>query len=307
MTLKQLEYVVALDTYRHFVTAAEKCFVTQPTITTQLKNLEEEIGLSIFDRSLQPMTPTDLGKVFIIKAKSILQETNDLKDLVNKELNSINGKYKIGVIPTVSPYIIPLISGSFSEKYPNTVIEIEELKTLDIIRALKNKEIDLGILVTPINESHIREIKLYNEPFVFYANKNHFLSDKKIISVADVEKLKDIWLLNSGNCFRTQVLNICPKSSEGKNIQFQSGSIEALKKMVDNYGGFTLVPELAITEENPGCYIHFSNPKPVREVSIVTHHSYSKQAFIDAIRTEILSIIPPNFEKNEHFIKVKWR
>jgi len=307
MTLQQLEYVVALDTYRHFVTAAEKCFVTQPTITTQVKKLEDEIGLTLFDRSRHPFTPTVLGETFITKAKRILSEVGELKNMVNDELDNIEGKYKIGVIPTISPYLIPLISGSFSDKYPNTILQIEEMQSNNIISALQKKEIDIGILVTPLEESFIREVKLYNEPFVFYGQKNHPLKSKKEISVKDVEKMTDLWLLNSGHCFRNQVLKICSNTSHNKNIQFQSGSIEALKKMVDNYGGFTLVPEMAISKNDAGCIINFTDPKPIREVSITVHHSFSKLALIDALRKEILEKIPFEFDKNKRFIKVKWR
>ena len=182
MTLQQLEYVIALDTYRHFVTAAEKCFVTQPTITIQVKKLEDEIGFTIFDKSKSPFKPHELGELFVRKAKVILREVGELKNMVNTELNNMEGEYRMGVIPTISPYLIPLISGAFSKKYPNTILKIEEMQSDHIISALQKKEIDLGILVTPLNEPFIREIKLYNEPFVFYGQKNEALNGKKTIS-----------------------------------------------------------------------------------------------------------------------------
>ncbi|MCF6169593.1 MAG: LysR substrate-binding domain-containing protein [Bacteroidales bacterium] len=307
MTLQQLEYVVALDTYRHFVTAAEKCFVTQPTITTQVKKLEAEIGLILFDRTSTPLLPTQAGELFIEKAKMIIRDVGELKNMVNKELDSVEGKFTIGVIPTISQYLIPLISGNFSAKYPNTILKIEEMQTEYIINALQKKEIDMGILVTPVDETFIREVKLYNEPFVFYGQKDHPLGRKETISTGDIEQLNDLWLLNEGHCFRNQVLNICTNTASNKNIHFQSGSIEALKKMVDNYGGFTLVPEMAINKNDKASVVHFSEPKPIREVSIVTHHSFSKEALIDALRAEILDKIPKSFDKNARFMKVKWR
>ncbi len=307
MTLQQLEYVIALDTYRHFVTAAEKCFVTQPTITIQVKKLEDEIGFFIFDKSRYPFKPTDLGAMFIKKAEIILREVIDLKSMVSTELDNIEGVFKVGVIPTISPYLIPLISGSFSDKYPNTVLQIDEMQTSNIITALQKKEIDIGILVTPLNEPFIREIKLYNEPFVFYGCKKDFIENKKTISAKEVENLDNVWLLKSGHCFRNQVLNICNNSNNNKNIKFQSGSIEALKKMVDNYGGFTLVPEMATNTNDKGCNIQFTEPKPVREVSIVAHHSFAKDALIDALRLEILEKTPKKFVKNKRFRTINWR
>ncbi|MBU2997791.1 LysR family transcriptional regulator [Cellulophaga baltica] len=307
MTLQQLEYVIALDTYRHFVTAAEKCFVTQPTITIQVKKLEDEIGFLIFDKSKSPFKPTDLGELFIRKCKVILAEVSELKNMVSIELDNIEGEFKIAVIPTISSYLIPLISGSISEKYPNTILKIQEMESDQIIEALQKKEIDMGILVTPLNEPFIREIKLYNEPFVFYGNKNEIESEKKFISVHDIESMDNVWLLEKGHCFRNQVLNICGNLDATRSVQFQSGSIEALKKMVDNYGGFTLVPEMAISDNDAGHILHFTEPKPVREVSLVTHHSFSKGVLLDVLRTEILKQIPDDFEKNQRFMKINWR
>jgi LysR family hydrogen peroxide-inducible transcriptional activator len=307
MTLQQLEYVIALDTYRHFVTAAEKCFVTQPTITIQVKKLEDEIGFLIFDKSKSPFKPTDLGELFIRKSKVILSEVSELKNMVSIELGNLEGEYRIAVIPTISSYLIPLISGSFSRKYPKTILKIQEMESEQIIEALQKKEIDIGILVTPLNEAHIREIKLYNEPFVFYGQHDYFKVSKETISVDEIEGLDNIWLLENGHCFRNQVLNICGNIETNKNIQFQSGSIEALKKMVDNYGGFTLVPEMAINKNEIGRVIHFTEPKPIREVSLVTQRTFGKDVLLDALREEILEQIPNSFEKNQRFIKINWR
>lgn len=306
MTLQQFEYIVALDIYRHYVTAAEKCFVTQPTITLQVQKLEEEIGIQLFDRSKTPLVPTDAGKLIIQKAKIILDEVNELKATVNHKRDDISGEFRIGIIPTVSPYIVPGFTGSFSVHYPDTRLNISEMQSEAIIEALNNNEIDLGILVTPLNESHLREIPLYNEPFVFYGSDNFGFKHKKHIQPKDIEKLEGLWLLNSGHCFRNQILNICHPSKKKKQIQFQSGSIETLKKMVDNYGGYTLVPELAITGERSNV-IHFKDPKPIREVSIVVKKTFIKEHLIDALRKEILHVIPKSFKKNERFVKVKWR
>ncbi|MCG9790972.1 LysR substrate-binding domain-containing protein [Flavobacterium algicola] len=307
MTLQQLEYVIALDTYRHFVTAAEKCFVTQPTITIQVKKLEDEIGFAIFDKSKYPLRPTELGEMFVRKSKSILREVSDLKNMVSTELNNIEGIFRMGIIPTISPYLIPLISGAFSEKYPKSVLKIQEMQSDAIIAALQKKEIDIGILVTPLSEPFIREVNLYNEPFVYYGQQNDALQKAKSISTQEVETLDNVWLLENGHCFRNQVLNICNNSNNNKSIQFQSGSIEALKKMVDNYGGFTLVPEMAVHKNDLGCSIPFEEPKPVREVSIVVHHSFSKDLLIEALRSEILDKIPKDFIQKKNFMKINWR
>ncbi len=307
MTLQQLEYVVALDTYRHYVTAAEKCHVTQPTITIQVKKLEEEIGFLIFDKSVTPFRTSELGEIFIQKAKVILREAGELKHMVNSALYNMKGEFRIGVIPTISPYLIPLISGSFAAGNPETRLSIDEMQSEAIIEALQKKEIDIGILVTPIDEAYIREIKLYDEPFVFYGQKGYLNEEVRSISMRDIEEMENVWLLKNGHCFRNQVLNICNKSKENRAIKFQSGSIEVLKKMIDNYGGFTLIPQMAVDKSDPGCILPFEEPQPVREVSLVVHHSFSNNAIIDALRKEILAKIPDDFQKSKNFIKIKWR
>lgn len=304
MTLQQLEYIVSLDTYRHFVTAADKCFVTQPTITLQVKKLEDEIGIQLFDRSKTPLEPTPIGEGFITKARNILTEVNQLKESINDDRNNLKGNFKIGIIPTISPYIIPQFTGGFMKNYPDTVLDIEELQTNDIIESLEKNKIDIGILVTPLEHSSIREIPLYNEPFVYYGDRTN--SENKI-NTKDVEDKEGLWLLNSGHCFRNQVLNICNNSSNKNNIHFKSGSIETIIKMVDNYGGFTLIPELASNNTDESKTHLFNDPQPVREVSIVVHKGFVKESLINAIRKEILAIVPKSFETNNRFKKIEWR
>ena len=304
MTLQQLEYIISLDTYRHFVTAANKCFVTQPTITLQVKKLEDEIGIQIFDRSKTPLEPTPIGEGIISKARNILIEVNQLKESINDDRNNLKGNFKAGIIPTVSPYIIPQFTGGFMKNYPETFLDIEELQTDDIIEALEKNKIDIGILVTPIEHNSIREIPLYNEPFVYYGERPNS-QDK--INTKDVEDKEGLWLLNSGHCFRNQVLNICNNSSHKNNIHFKSGSIETIIKMVDNYGGFTLIPQLASNNTNVSKTHIFHDPQPVREVSIVVHKGFVKESLINAIRKEILAIVPKSFETNNRFKKIEWR
>ena len=305
MTLQQLEYIVSLDTHRHFVTAANQCFVTQPTITLQVKKLEEEIGIQIFDRNKTPLEPTPTGEAIILKARNILSEVNQLKESINDERTNLKGNFKVGIIPTVSPYIVPQFIGEFMDKYPDTVLDIEEIQTESIIEGLEKNKIDIGILVTPIEHSSIREIPLYNEPFVYYGEKE---DTPNKINITDVENKEGLWLLNSGHCFRNQVLNICNGAPSNKNnIHFKSGSIETIIKMVDNYGGFTLIPELASKATTPSKTHHFNDPQPIREVSIVVNKGFVKEGLINVIRKEILAIIPESYEKNTKFIKVKWR
>ncbi len=309
MTLQQLEYIVALDSYRHFVTAAEHCFVTQPTLSMQVHKLEEEIGTLIFDRKKQPLEPTKAGEQILLKARQILREVNQLKALVSDEKESIEGVFRLGIIPTIAPYLIPLFVGEFIKEHPNTSLNIEEMKSSDIIEGLKNDKLDIGILATPLSEKQLREVPLYYEPFLLYVSEHHPLYKKKIVQAKDVNQ-EGLWILNQGHCFRSQVLNICkPKAaSEKGGLKYESGSIETLKRLIDSDNGYTLVPELAIANDQDKKSVRrFEEPQPVREISIVTHNSFTKEVLIDELRKSILTKLPNTFKKNKRFYTVKWR
>lgn len=309
MTLQQLEYIVALDTYRNFVVAAEKCFVTQPTLSMQIKKLEDETGIQLFDRTKKPLTPTLPGEAIIIKARQIIREVNQLREYVSGEKESIKGTYRIGIIPTLAPYLLPLILPGFMKKNPETRLKIQEIQSNDIIQALKKDELDIGILSTPLFDRSLREITLFNEPFLLYLPENHPYKSKNKIDSGKITT-DNILLLNEGHCFREQTLNICSKNKgyQSFNFDFESGSLEALKRMVRMGLGYTLIPELAIQKEIDPPYIkRFRKPEPTREISLVVHKSFVKEQLIENIRQNILEHIPDRFVKNDMYIKVNWR
>lgn len=310
MTLQQLQYIVALDTHRHFVRAAESCFVAQPTLTLQVKKMEEEIGIVIFDRKSQPLKPTPMGEQIIEKARQILRDVEGMKQMVSSEKDTITGNYKLGIIPTLAPYLLPLFLKYFSEQHPGVHLEVKEMQTEQIIKGLKNDTLDLGILVTPLEERSIREVVLFYEPFLVYTSQQNELSHKDIIQPDDITK-EGLWLLNQGHCFRNQVLNICNQEvdfSPHEGFSFESGSIETLKNMVRNNLGYTLVPELSVNEPVDKTYIRaFTDPKPVREVSLVVHNSFTKELLLTNLRKAIIENVPAHFKKNQRFVTVKWR
>ena len=310
MTLQQFEYIVALDTYRHFVTAADHCFVTQPTLTLQVKKLEDEIGIQIFDRSRYPLTPTPAGEKIILKARQILREMKQMKEIISDSKDNISGEYRVGIIPTLAPYLLPLVLGEFVNKYPEISLVINELESETIIDYLKTDLLDIGILVTPLEENNIREIPLFQEPFLIYASDQNPLFKLKKVRPEDVTT-EGLWLLNKGHCFRNQVLNICNKRdvpSAFRGIVYESGSIETLKNLVKSNVGYTLVPELAVTHEIENPMVkRFTDPQPAREVSIVVHNSFSKETLLVKLREEILAKIPDRFIKSKKFIKVNWK
>ncbi len=296
MTLVQLEYIVAVDTYRSFVVAADKCFITQPTLSMQIQKLEEFLNVKIFDRSKQPVVPTEIGTQIIDQARTVLQENQKIKELINSQQHDITGELKIGIIPTVAPYLLPEVIAAMLEKYPGLKLLIWEYTTEDIIHHLKTGVIDCGILATPLVDLNIIEIPLYYENFVSYISKNSKLYKKKAIDPDDLAD-ENIWLLNEGHCMRSQVLSICrsTKNNRLQSLTYNTGSVETLIRMVDVNDGATLLPELAIKELNSkqlSKIRNFKSPEPVREISLVTHKNFVKKRMLNALREEILTMIP---------------
>lgn len=308
MTLQQLEYIVALDEHRHYVTAAEHCFVSQPNLTMQVKKLEEEIGVRVFDRNKKPLQPTEIGKEVLVRARQILRESRQLKEFINHEKETMEGEFTIGIIPTLAPYLLPHFLPRFMKENPKVHLKIQELQTGQIISHLKNGNIDIGLLVTPLNESSIREIPMFYEPFLLYLPENHRFFQEKLMLAEDLDP-SEVLMLDEGHCFREQALSICKHAKHGSSIGFdyQSGSIEALKRLVQHGVGYTLVPELSVIDELNSNHIRrFTNPEPVREVSIVVHSSYIKESVINRLKSTIQEVIPKRLLEKHAVIEFDW-
>jgi LysR family hydrogen peroxide-inducible transcriptional activator len=296
MTLQQYQYILALDSERNFVRAAEKCFVTQPSLTMQVKKLEDELGVKIFDRSKKPLIPTPIGEQIIAQARIAVQESNRIKELIKESQNELSGELRIGIIPTLAPYLLPLFAANFEKDYPNIRLLVQELQTERIIEQLRKDDLDLGILVTPLDEQGISERPLFLEPMLGYVGKDHRLAKMKTISLDDLD-LDDTWLLSEGHCLRAQVLNICNahKKDETKSLVFESGSLETLERLVESHKGMTILPYLAtlnLTANQQKMLRQFNGNPPVREVSIVKNRVEVKTAMIDALAETIIDSIP---------------
>ncbi|GGB23239.1 MULTISPECIES: hydrogen peroxide-inducible genes activator [Mucilaginibacter] len=304
MTITQLEYIVAVDTYRSFVLAAEKCFVTQPTLSMQVQKLEDTLGVKIFDRSKQPVVPTEIGIEIITQARVMLSESEKIKEIISDRQKELSGELRVGIIPTVSPYILPKIIHGFIEKYPQVKLIVWEQTTEEIIQQLKLGMLDCGILSTPLHENNLTEIPVFYENFVAYVSKNSKLSKKKNIVPDDID-MEEIWILNEGHCMREQVLNICQrrKSTRGfQHFEYNTGSVETLKRMVDQNNGATILPELALselTEKQLDKVRYFKSPEPAREVSIVIQRNFLKRRMIEALKAEILEFVPKRMKSKK--------
>ena len=297
MTITQLYYVLAVAEYKNFTLAAEKCFVTQPTLSMQIQKIEEELGIQIFDRSKKPIQLTDIGLKIVSQAKNIVNEANRIKDIVDQQKGFVGGEFRLGIIPTVMPTLLPMFLTNFIKKHPKVNLIIEELNTDEIIHKLKNGHLDAAIAATPLEEISLKEIVLYYEPFVAYIPDGHVNSKLKEIEVSDLN-LQEILLLQDGHCFRDGILNFC-KNVNGANdtattFQIESGSFETLIKLADEGLGTTLLPylhTLDLNEKNKTKLRPFKDPKPAREVSLIFPKSELKLQIIEALRDSISGII----------------
>ncbi|MDG1262048.1 MAG: hydrogen peroxide-inducible genes activator [Flavobacteriales bacterium] len=304
MTIQQLRYISALNTHRNFVKAADACSVSQPTLTMQLKKLENEMGLTIFDRSKQPLTPTPTGVEVIQRANEILHNTEQLFEFIRGQHESISGQFKLGIIPTLAPYLLPKFLPSFLNE--NELVEptIEELQTQTIINRLKEGSLDVGLLATPLNEPGIREIKLFYEPFYLYGEA------AKVRTMDDASNLPDeeLLLLEEGHCFRSQTLEVCKQTANDKQqFHYRSGSIESLKSLVQQGLGYTLVPAMSVTDFDKPYLAFFKAPQPAREISLVVHSSFVKEKLLETLRENIIRNVPEEFQAVENYSNVRWR
>jgi LysR family hydrogen peroxide-inducible transcriptional activator len=305
MTFVQLEYIVALAQHRHFAKAAKKCFVTQPTLSMQIQKLEKELGIQIFDRSKQPVIPTDAGAAIVEQAQKILVARNSLHEIADNQKGILTGKLNIGIIPTLAPYLIPLFVKNFTQKFPLVKMSIHEMMTEFIINRLREGSIDVGILVTPLQEKGIKEHILFYEELLVYAAENHSALKKQYVQIEDIDPTK-LWLLQEGHCFRSQIANLCKlrtASGTATHFNYEAGSIETLKRMVDMNDGITILPELSSLDmnfEQQQQIRHFKKPAPMREVSLVVNRDYIKKNLIEALKSEIISAIPPKIINNKN-------
>ena len=299
MTLTQLSYIVAVDRHRHFATAAEKSYVTQPTLSMQIHKLEDELGVTIFDRSKSPVVPTEIGEKIIEQAKKILKESKHIEDLATIVDDEVRGTIRIGIIPTVAPYLLPLFLRSFTEKYPDVKLIFEEEITENLLELLEQDLLDVGIIATPAEQGNIFEEELYYEPFVGYVSQQHPLAEKDTLILDDLDEA-NIWLLNEGHCFRDQTMKLCRKKRREKarslQIEFESGNLETLKQLVEQEFGMTLLPYLAVNQLSERCiksYIkYFEDPIPHRKVRIAYSRQYLKRQVIESFTEEIRANIP---------------
>jgi len=304
MTITQLEYIIALDTWRHFSIASKHCFVTQPTLSMQIQKLEEELGIKIFDRSKQPVIPTEIGEEVLVQARAVVHEVKMMQQLIKDRQGLLQGELRLGIIPTLAPYLLPMFLQNFLTRYPDIKIKVKELTTEHIIDKLKSGKIDAGLLVTPLQDSSLIECPLFYEEMVAYVSKSNAAFKKNYVLADDIN-LDELWLLEEGHCFRDQVMNLCELQKQNKlhsHFEYESGSIETLRKMVEMNKGITILPEMATLDfsvKQLNMVRHFKTPVPVREVSLVTHRNYVKRKLVDVLKEQVLASLPQKIKVNK--------
>tara|TARA_R110001606_G_scaffold397432_3_gene573850 strand:+ start:382 stop:1323 length:942 start_codon:yes stop_codon:yes gene_type:complete len=309
MNTRQYEYILAVAELKNFSLAAEKCFISQSTLSTMIGRFEEEIDINIFDRKTKPVTITKEGEEIIAQLKVINKEISNLKDIAQSIKGELVGNLEIGVIPTIAPYLLPEFLNNFVKKYPNMNFTVSEMTTETILDLLEKRELDIGILAIPIGNKNLKEIPLYNEPFVLYDCTEN--PQKKEVTLEDIDFNK-FWLLEEGHCLNTQVDTICNGQTcevkENVNFDFKAGSIESLKRFVKMNNGITLLPSLSCLNFLPRDrknLINFKEPIPVRTVGLAVHNHFRKMNLLQELKHDIQEKINPliKSDKNEFVVR----
>ena len=301
MTIVQFQYILAVAQYKNFSVAAEKCFVTQPTLSMQVQRLEEELDVLIFDRSKKPVRVTEVGEKILKQAESIVNESERIKSIISQHKGFIGGRFLLGIIPTIAPTLLPMFLNNFTKKYPKVELHVEEMTTRECVRELGEGNLDVAIVATPLGEKNLIERPLYDEPFVAYIpNDRYHLKEKQKIKVSDLNP-KDMLMLQDGHCFRDSVLNICQElNSHDKSkhpslpVEIKSGSFETLIRLSNEGMGMTLLPYLHTLNlgENEQKNLHyFEEPSPAREISLLYHNNELKINIINALYDVISGVV----------------
>ncbi len=295
MNIQQLEYILAVDKHRHFAKAAEQCRVTQPTLSMMIQKLEDELGVKLFDRNVQPVCPTPAGRKVIDQARVVLQQTALIKDIVNEEEQSLKGTFNLAVLPTIAPYLLPRFLQQISSKHPDLDIRILEMKTAPTISALINGEIDAAIIANQPVESQLQGDTLFYEQFYGYVARNEPIFKKDLIRTVDVSEER-LWLLDEGHCFRDQLMRFCQMEKvKLHQAAYRLGSLETFMRMVESGNGITFIPELAtyqLSDEQKEMVRPFAIPKPAREIVWVTRKDFIRNTIAGILIESIKNCVP---------------
>ena len=298
MTLTELKYIVAVARERHFGRAAEACFVSQPTLSVAIRKLEDELGVTIFERGGSEVGVTVIGQTLVSQAQKVLEESANLKELARHGNDPLAGALRVGVIHTIGPYLLPKLVPWHISCTPQMPLVLQENFTVKLIELLRQGEIDCAILALPLPEAGLATRALYDEPFVVVIPASHPWANRKSVSAEDL-KQQNMLLLGSGHCFRDQVLEVCPElsrfaaASEGIQRTFEGSSLETIRHMVAAGIGITVMPLTAVPESERNNtllrYIKFDKPVPDRRVVLAWRKSYPRMVAIETLAQAVFA------------------
>jgi LysR family transcriptional regulator, hydrogen peroxide-inducible genes activator len=281
MNLRDLRYLVAVAEHRHFGRAADACFVSQPTLSTQIKKLEDELGVTLIERTNRQVMLTPVGERIVAQAQRVLREVNQMVLMAEEYKDPFGGDFRLGLIPTVAPYLLPKILAPIRKAFPKLKMQLTEGQTAVISRMLRDGDLDAVILALPLEEEHLRQVHLYTEPFYFAVSKDHPKSHQKSVRLEDLDH-EEVLLLEDGHCLRDQALAICSSRSAHENTNFRATSIETLRQMVAANAGITLMPELAITQRSGSVrYLPFRDDDPHRDIGLCWRSSSTRSDLLE--------------------------
>ena len=295
MTIQQLEYILAINKFRHFAKAAEYCRVTQPTLSMMVQKLEDELGVKLFDRSSQPVRPTSAGMKVLEQTQRVLYQASLIKDIVTEEKESVRGSFRLAVLPTIAPYLLPRFLQHLAEEHKDLDIRIQEMQTAPTLSALLKGEIDAAIIANQPIESELQGHFLYYEEFFGYVSRNEPIFEKDKIRTTDINDER-LWLLDEGHCFRDQLMRFCQREKARVNqAAYRFGSLETFMHMVESGYGMTFIPELAtlqLSQEQQEMVRPFAIPKPTREIYFVTRKDFIRHSLSKILIEHIQEAVP---------------
>lgn len=290
MNLRDLKYLVAVADHKHFGKAADACFVSQPTLSMQIKKLEEFLDVKLIERNNKKLLITPIGEEIVARARVILDDAEQIRDLARQSSDPMTGRLRLGVIPTIAPYLLPLILPKIHLAYPELEIHLQEAQTHVITDQLLTGKLDAIILALPVEYDSVATHALYHEPFYVGVPDSHPYADRKSLKHDDLVS-QPILLLEDGHCLRDQALDVCQTAGAHEKTEFRATSLETLRYMVASESGITLMPKLAIRENDGVAYIPFRNPAPTRAVGLAWRNTSPRKALMDALSDKIRAIM----------------
>ena len=287
-----MEYIVAVDKYRHFAKAAESCGVSQSTLSSLVQKLELELDVTIFDRTRHPVRPTAVGEEIIGSIRKVLFNATQVKELVASRKGESVGTVSLGIISTVAPYILPKMFKYMAVNHPEIRLEVEETRVSSIISRLEHGDLDVGVMATPLHNSELLEIPIYSERLMAYISPSTPIHEEKALQTSELPQ-EGVWVLREGYCPNRGIFPFC--NSTARQAQYEAGSVETLIKIVDENGGYAIIPELHVPLLGGARQANVRplvNPEPVREIALMVHRNFVRERLLNILADAIKSIIP---------------